>query len=264
MRHVLAAQQMGWLRQSPEHPSHTKLQGTIEDHITGNDRPQSTNKAQEYLEEQEDDPTVHSKPTGVYRLYFKAIDKDDVTLSTKAVLTETHVSQLSGRNGGQTRMRVIMASVKVTIEVFTQLLSAALSAPLSFYEKTDTGTTSNRFSQDMQLVDSELPFALLNVFCSGLILIGQLFLIINASYYLAISFLVIFIVLWTLQKIHLRTSRRLQHLELESKTLLYTQFLESPDGLATIRAYSWMQPFKVLNYTRLETSQRPFYLPFCM
>lgn len=34
------------------------------------------------------------------------------------------------------------------------------SAPISFFTSTDTGITTNRFSQDLELIDMELPTAL--------------------------------------------------------------------------------------------------------
>ena len=37
---------------------------------------------------------------------------------------------------------------------------------MSFFEKTATGSIVNRFSQDMNLIDTELPVALLGIFCS--------------------------------------------------------------------------------------------------
>jgi ATP-binding cassette, subfamily C (CFTR/MRP), member 1 len=39
---------------------------------------------------------------------------------------------------------------------------------MSFFSKTDTGVIVNRFSQDLQLVDMELPIAALNTFASKL------------------------------------------------------------------------------------------------
>lgn len=37
---------------------------------------------------------------------------------------------------------------------------------MSFFATTDTGVTLNRFSQDLQLIDMELPVAALNTFAS--------------------------------------------------------------------------------------------------
>jgi ATP-binding cassette subfamily C (CFTR/MRP) protein 1 len=40
--------------------------------------------------------------------------------------------------------------------------------------------------------------------------------------------------------------------------------LETLDGLATIRVFSWQSDFKCLNRERLDRSQRPFYLLLCL
>lgn len=37
---------------------------------------------------------------------------------------------------------------------------------MSFFVNTDSGVTMNRFSQDLQLIDMELPIAALNTFTS--------------------------------------------------------------------------------------------------
>ncbi|PHH92904.1 hypothetical protein CDD83_3735 [Cordyceps sp. RAO-2017] len=140
------------------------------------------------------------------------------------------------------------------------LLSTTLQAPLSFFERTDTGVTLNRFSQDLQIVDNELPLAALNIACSGLIVVGQMLLIMNTSYWLALSFPAIILILWALQSVYLRTSRQLRHLDIETKAPLYSQFVESLDGLVCIRAFGWQAPLKDLLYHHLERSQRPFYL----
>lgn len=41
------------------------------------------------------------------------------------------------------------------------LLKTTMTAPQRFFAETDTGVTLNRFSQDMSLVDSQLPTAVL-------------------------------------------------------------------------------------------------------
>lgn len=42
------------------------------------------------------------------------------------------------------------------------------SAPTTFFSTTDIGVTLNRFSQDLQLIDMELPVVALNTFASML------------------------------------------------------------------------------------------------
>lgn len=43
-----------------------------------------------------------------------------------------------------------------------RLLNAVMGAPLSFFSNTDVGVTTNRFSQDMSVIDTELPYTLID------------------------------------------------------------------------------------------------------
>jgi hypothetical protein len=54
--------------------------------------------------------------------------------------------------------------------VLTGPVASDISAPMSFFTNTDSGVTMNRFSQDLQLIDMELPIAALNTFASMLLL----------------------------------------------------------------------------------------------
>jgi ATP-binding cassette, subfamily C (CFTR/MRP), member 1 len=53
-------------------------------------------------------------------------------------------------------------------------------------------------------------------------------------------------------------------LNLEAKSPLYSHFLESLSGLATIRAFGWGENFQVQNHAFLDISQKPYYLLFCI
>lgn len=63
-----------------------------------------------------------------------------------------------------------------------------------------------------------------------------------------------------LQRGYLRTSRQLRMLDLELKSPIYTQFLESLSGLSTIRAFGWTEATVAQNQQLVDASQQPFYL----
>ncbi|KAL3427034.1 hypothetical protein PVAG01_00542 [Phlyctema vagabunda] len=140
------------------------------------------------------------------------------------------------------------------------LLKAVMSAPMSFFATTDAGVIINRFSQDMLLIDTELPISLLDLVAGLLTAIGQAALIANSSYYIAISYPFVIAVFFAIQQFYLRISRQLRLLDLESKSPLYSLFIESLSGLATVRAFEWQTPSQALNEKLLDRSQRPFYL----
>ncbi|KAH8701117.1 putative ABC multidrug transporter [Talaromyces proteolyticus] len=161
--------------------------------------------------------------------------------------------------------QLIITMVPKTGERFHfTLLNTVLSAPNSFFASTDIGVTLNRFSQDLQLIDMELPVAALNAFATLVLCIAQTTLIGVASPYTAISFPIVLIALYFIQKFYLRTSRQLRFMDLEAKAPLYSQFTECLSGLVTIRAFGWQKAMEKKSRDLLEKSQRPFYLLFAV
>ena len=145
-----------------------------------------------------------------------------------------------------------------------RLLKAVLNAPLSFFSTTDTGVTLNRFSQDLQLVDMDLPISALNFITAFILCLAQVILIGVTSKYAAISFPVWFVTVYLIQKFYLRTSRQLRFLDLEAKSPLYSQFSEIMAGLITVRAFGWQDQLEKKNRFLLDQSQRPFYLLYAV
>jgi ATP-binding cassette subfamily C (CFTR/MRP) protein 1 len=144
------------------------------------------------------------------------------------------------------------------------LLDTVMHAPLSFFTTTDSGTTLNRFSQDMSLVDLDLPDSFLDfVFCLMAVVVVGALMSASATYFLAAVPVAIF-ALYGIQRYYLRTSRQMRFLDLEAKAPLYSHFQETLGGLASIRAFGWVDQFTQQNLELLDQSQRPFYLMFCI
>ncbi|THW39632.1 multidrug resistance-like protein [Aureobasidium pullulans] len=155
-------------------------------------------------------------------------------------------------------------AVKTGIQLHNALAKTVMSAPLAFWSKVDTGSVLTRFSQDVQFLDIQLPPALMIVTTTLLVCIAQVGLIATASAWIAISFPALFAVFYSVQKFYLRTSRQLRYLDLEEKAPVYTQFLETLDGLATIRAFNWSQPSIKHNFEIVDRSQKPNYLTWAL
>lgn len=139
-------------------------------------------------------------------------------------------------------------------------LHTVINAPLRFFTTTDTGVVTNYFSQDMTLIDGELPNALLNLALVLAICLGMAAVIATSSPYLATCYPFLILVIWAIQKFYLRTSRQLRLLDLEAKSPLYTHFLDTMRGLATFRAFGWIPDGIAKNSSLLDNSQRPAYL----
>ncbi|KAJ4013233.1 hypothetical protein NW752_007528 [Fusarium irregulare] len=161
--------------------------------------------------------------------------------------------------------QMIVTMVPLSGNNFHQsLLNTVLNAPMSFFAANDSGTTINRFSQDLQLIDMDLPLSALNTFATFVLCIAEMILIAVGSYYTAIAFPFLFATLWVVQHTYLRTSRQLRFMDLEAKSPLYALFTESVTGLATLRAFGWRDALEKRHHELLDRSQRPFYLLYAV
>ncbi|KAH8805474.1 putative ABC multidrug transporter [Xylogone sp. PMI_703] len=144
------------------------------------------------------------------------------------------------------------------------LLQTVLSAPMSFFQNTDTGITINRFSQDLELIDMELPLSVINVVLIFSVLVAQTIVILVTGKYIAASLPFCIAIVYFIQKYYLRTSRQLRFLEIEAKSPLFSHFLELLEGLTTVRAFGWGDQYINESRRALEVSQRPYYLLYCV
>ena len=85
-----------------------------------------------------------------------------------------------------------------------------------------------------------------------------------ASKYIAVAFPFVTIAFYIVQRFYLRTSRQMRLLDIEYKAPLYSQLMETLSGLPTIRAFQWQDQMKKRFVSRLDDSQRPAYLLYCI
>lgn len=230
-----------------------------------------------------------------YRMYFKAIGWDltivliplliiGVVLEKMPQFVLREWTQTGTKDTGNGYMGSYIAcailgavfiSLSIALLYFTgiprsgnrlhaMLTVSVVRAPLQFFTTTDNGITLNRFSQDMSLIDQVLPAALFGtmvVTAIGLVETG--FILSGSSYMVAILPFGL-VGLYFIQRFYLRTSRQIRLLDLEMKSPLYAQFSEALAGLGTIRAFGWTAASRVEISKRINTSQRPYYMLFCI
>ncbi|UPX10075.1 uncharacterized protein EKO05_0000747 [Ascochyta rabiei] len=154
----------------------------------------------------------------------------------------------------------IFITIDVGRELHRRALWTVMHAPLRLFTSTETGTITNLFSQDTAIIDSELSMYLLYFVFNLVGVIGSGIVVALASPYLAASYPVLAAIGYALQMFYLRTSRQLRLLDLEAKSPLYSHFLDTIKGLATIRAFGWVEDNITHNSNLLDDSQRPAYL----
>ncbi|KAI0105969.1 putative ABC multidrug transporter [Daldinia grandis] len=155
---------------------------------------------------------------------------------------------------------IVVSVTRAGSNLHRDALKTLIRAPLRFFTATDTGIVTNLFSQDLNLIDTELPNGLLNTLFCVFQAIGQAAVMLTSSPYMAISYPFLGVLLYIVQRFYLRTSRQLRLLDLEAKSPLYTHFLDTLKGITTLRAFGFLPEDVRKNARLINSSQRPAYL----
>jgi ATP-binding cassette subfamily C (CFTR/MRP) protein 1 len=141
------------------------------------------------------------------------------------------------------------------------------------------GNIMNRFSQDMQLIDFEVtlrsmsaaegissPETIISITHISALstTIARIIVVCATAKYVATIIPPTLFIVYLIQKAYLRTSRQLRYLDIEAKAPLYTLFMETLDGLPTIRAFNWTRDFRHRSYLLIDGAQKPFHLLNCI
>ncbi|XP_044034326.1 ATP-binding cassette sub-family C member 3 isoform X1 [Siniperca chuatsi] len=139
------------------------------------------------------------------------------------------------------------------------MLQGVLRAPQAFFESTPTGRLLNRFSKDVDAIDSHIPdnidiwmrtfWYTLNVLliCSAL---TPMFLIVIVP---------LMVFYWWVQRFYVATSRQLKRLESVSRSPIYSHFSETVTGCSVIRAYGRHSAFVLMSDMKVDDNQKSYY-----
>lgn len=139
------------------------------------------------------------------------------------------------------------------------MLRAVLKAPVRFFDSTPVGRILQRFSRDVESVDTQLQWSFeLTVRC--LVNIAtSLFLILAALPVMAVVIVPVLGAYYLLQRDYRIPAREAKRLDSISRSPRYAHFKETLHGLVVIRSFGKMDLFLDMFFQRLEHSQRMFY-----
>lgn len=136
------------------------------------------------------------------------------------------------------------ATHRASESLHKQLLTSVVRSPMSFYDTTPAGRIINRFSKDMETVDSVvgrlLGFALTSVL--GLIMaLASISIATKGVFLIVVPF--VGVIYFKIQLFLRRSAVEIQRLESTTKSPIFASFGESLHGLDTIRAYGLTEHF---------------------
>lgn len=143
-----------------------------------------------------------------------------------------------------------------------RMLARILRAPMSWFNVTPSGRIINRFSKDIDTVDSTIRFNVRLLMVVTLRSITSLILISVGSVYSMILIVPIVLLYFLFQMFYVATSRQLKRIESTTKSPIYSHFGETVTGTSIIRAFGVSQEFILESNHRLDVNNASYYIGF--
>uniref|UniRef100_A0A8C5H4M2 Multidrug resistance-associated protein 1 n=1 Tax=Gouania willdenowi TaxID=441366 RepID=A0A8C5H4M2_GOUWI len=139
------------------------------------------------------------------------------------------------------------------------MLFNVLRSPMSFFERTPSGNLVNRFSKEMDTIDTVIP-SILKMFMGSMFnVIGSCLIILIATPLVAVVIPFFGLLYLFVQRFYVATSRQLKRLESVSRSPIYSHFNETLLGTSVIRAFGEQERFISESDQRVDHNQKAYY-----
>ncbi|XP_060068351.1 multidrug resistance-associated protein 1-like [Ylistrum balloti] len=157
---------------------------------------------------------------------------------------------------------VVVRAVRASRMLHSQMLHGILRSPMSFFDTTPVGRIINRFSQDMDIIDRELPLTFQMFLDCLFVVIGSLVVISYSTPFFMIIIVPVGFVYFLVQRFYIPTSRQLKRVESKTRSPIYNHFSETLSGVSVIRAYNVQHKFIAESEMRVDLNQKYSFASF--
>ncbi|NXC56136.1 MRP6 protein, partial [Aleadryas rufinucha] len=151
---------------------------------------------------------------------------------------------------------VLLGGVLASHQLFLQLLGSVTRSPMLFFEQTPIGHLLNRFSRDMDAVDSVIPDKLKSVLGFLFNLLEICLVIVVATPWAAMAIVPLTALYAAFQHLYVTTSCQLRRMEAASRSPIYSHISETFQGSSVIRAHKDQQRFISKSNFLVDENQR--------
>ncbi|NXS61307.1 MRP1 protein, partial [Brachypteracias leptosomus] len=156
-------------------------------------------------------------------------------------------------------MAVSIGGIFASRHLHLNLLHNVLRSPMSFFERTPSGNLVNRFSKEIDTIDSAIPPIIKMFMGSTFNVIGACIIILMATPLAAVIIPPLGLVYLFVQRFYVATSRQLKRLESVSRSPVYSHFNETLLGVSVIRAFEEQTRFIKQNDMKVDENQKAYY-----
>ncbi|KAM6197294.1 ATP-binding cassette sub-family C member 6 [Sarcoramphus papa] len=151
---------------------------------------------------------------------------------------------------------VLLGGVLASHKLFLQLLRNVARSPMVVFEQTPIGNLLNRFSRDMDAIDSVIPDKLKSLLGFLFNLLEIYLVIIVATPRAAMAIVPLTVLYAAFQHFYVITSCQLRRIEAASRSPIYSHISETFQGSSVIRAYKDQERFILKSNFLVDENQR--------
>ncbi|XP_043945091.1 multidrug resistance-associated protein 1-like [Protopterus annectens] len=151
---------------------------------------------------------------------------------------------------------VFLGGILASRHLHLQLLHNVLRSPMSFFEKTPIGNLLNRFSKEIDAIDSVIPDGLKSLLGFLFTLLEVYVVILVATPISAVIIVPLTVLYFLIQHVYVITSCQLRRLESVSRSPIYSHITETIHGASVIRAFGEQDSFIQQNDNKVDENQK--------
>ncbi|WVQ63190.1 uncharacterized protein L199_001341 [Kwoniella botswanensis] len=156
------------------------------------------------------------------------------------------------------------SSYRAAINLHDRLLDRVMRSTVRFFNTTPVGRIINRFSRDVETIDSSLNGALRTVIIYVASLIGAIAVVAAIVPWFLVPAAVISYLYYQYSVVYLRVGRSLRRLEATLKSPIFSGFAELLDGVISVRAFSVEARFMKQLCEQVDKTHQAFYYYWMM
>ncbi|KAF1329531.1 Abc transporter c family member 2, partial [Globisporangium splendens] len=159
---------------------------------------------------------------------------------------------------------MIESCIRSSKNIHDDLFRRVLQAPVNrYFDVTPVGRILNRFSNDLDQLDANLPQQYQGLFQSVVLFLGCLVVCAMASFWVGLSYIPMLLVFVVTGLYFKKTSREVKRLEGITRTPVFNLFGETLNGLHTIRAFKMQDTFVRLNKDAVDVNASFYFTYWC-
>ena len=140
-------------------------------------------------------------------------------------------------------LTLFLACAAASRTIHKDLLEKVMHKAMGFFDSNPTGRILNRFSSDIDTVDSTIPFQMDDLMNCLLEVSAILVIIVYTTPYFLLILLPLALFYLLLQQLYIASSRQIKRLDMISKSPIFSHFSETVTGAASVRAFGAQQRF---------------------